>query len=234
MVAEDELWFWVATSRKVADVEPTLSVYKWSRHKYPEYYDVDETGADEHGHVPLGEPPHLYWDPARFRCVALGQNLYVTLIGMWPKARRFRTDAVLGYNLKLTLVDEKGEQTVKWVTDLTGADEIRYPGYFLPTFYLPSKQSVLAHASCRRPGSDGADAFVDLDEYYAANAADVKKRPSALFLTGDQIYADDVAFKLFVAVRRLSKDLMGYDEYLPETYGRNKQYALEVVAGDIS
>jgi hypothetical protein len=232
--SEDEVWIWVATSRQVVDVEPALTVYKTTKTKYTTLYDVDESAAYDRGRVPLSEPPNLSWDPKPFRSVALGQNLYVSLIGLWPKARTFPLDRVLGYNLKLTLANDKGERTAKWVVpDLIEEDAVAYPYYPEPTFYLPSSNSILAHASCRRPGGDGPDAFVDLDIYCVAHSEDVTKRPSALFLTGDQIYADEVAPALFASIRQLSTDLMGYDEYLPTTYGSNKQYAFEVPAGDI-
>ena len=232
-VANDELWFWVATSQKVTTVEPKIVVYKSTKTKYQNYYDLDNTGANSSGGVPLDEPPKLFWDPGPFRCVKLGQNLYVTLIGVWPKARTFRTGVVLGYDLQLTLEDAKGKKTTSWLNQLTNIDDLKYPGYFHPTFYLPTKPSVLAQASCRRPGAGGPDAFLSLDEHCAANANDIQNRASALFLTGDQIYADDVAYSLFEAVRRLSINLMGYDEFLPNTYGRDKRPAFEVQAGDL-
>ena len=39
-----------------------------------------------------------------------------------------------------------------------------------------------------------------------------------LFSTGDQIYADDVAYPLFVSIRYLCIDIMGYIELLPILY----------------
>ena len=50
-------------------------------------------------------------------------------------------------------------------------------------------------------------------------AAGVKACP-ALILTGDQIYADDVAYPLFQGVQGLVRDLFGYVEELPEKDGK--------------
>src|SRR4051812_13692116 len=47
------------------------------------------------------------------------------------------------------------------------------------------------------------------DEVLAASARRVATRPRALFLTGDQIYADDVAGPLVGHLRRLATELMG-------------------------
>lgn len=231
MASEDEAWIWVATSQKVVAVEPQLTVERPIKRLPLSDVEVPRMrGRDEY--VPLEEPHGLFWDAKQFRCVALGQRLFVTLVGMWPKAARFERGIVFGYDLRLTLEDASSKQTTKWLSDLTAG--ILYKDYGLPTFFVSSEPSVLAHASCRRPGAAGADAFIDLDARLEKTATDVSSRPSALFLTGDQIYADDVAFSLFRAIRALAVDLMGYDEYMPSTYDQKGTYAFELAAGDIA
>lgn len=73
----------------------------------------------------------------------------------------------------------------------------------------------LAHASCRKSHGKGPDAMAWLDDAIAddyANVAD--KRPQQLFLTGDQIYADDVPACLLPMLNRLGSDLLGYEEFV--------------------
>src|SRR4029434_4286491 len=67
----------------------------------------------------------------------------------------------------------------------------------------------------------------------ARHAEDIASRPSVLYLTGDQIYGDDVAGPLIGHVSRLGRELMGDgdDTSVPGTirlsevgiYGRKKQ-----------
>ena len=68
----------------------------------------------------------------------------------------------------------------------------------LPTFFLQGKRSPLnlLYGSCRKLHGKGEDCLALADEIIASSVEDLNKRPSALFLTGDQIYADDVAIIL--------------------------------------
>jgi hypothetical protein len=72
-----------------------------------------------------------------------------------------------------------------------------YPtGRGLPAFVTPPAQVAdlrILHASCRKPHGPSLDAFTAADDILAATAGGVAGRPHQLFLTGDQIYADDVA-----------------------------------------
>ena len=66
----------------------------------------------------------------------------------------------------------------------------------LPSFVLPPAQLTdlkLLHGSCRRPHANTPDAMTFIDDFIAAARTDPVQRPHQLFLTGDQIYADDVA-----------------------------------------
>jgi hypothetical protein len=78
---------------------------------------------------------------------------------------------------------------------------------------------VIAQGSCRRPGASGEDASNKFDEWLAKTAGDAFKRPASLILTGDQIYADDVAVPLFEAVHKIAKDVFGYVEQMPNASG---------------
>jgi hypothetical protein len=84
----------------------------------------------------------------------------------------------------------------------------------LPTFFIPSKGGPLnlLYASCRKLHGKGADSLVAADKILADHIENLQKRPSALFLTGDQVYADDVADPLIKHISRLGNDLLGWDE----------------------
>lgn len=81
----------------------------------------------------------------------------------------------------------------------TNAAKLSYGTATLPGFSLPPKDISavrLFHGSCRMPHGSGADALALLDVLIDQTAANATARPHQLLLTGDQIYADDVAAAL--------------------------------------
>jgi hypothetical protein len=113
-----------------------------------------------------------------------------------------------------------------------GYDVGELPGFALPP---PSITDLrLLHGSCRRPGKvyesgqgkktfDGMAWVDDLILEWrrgrpGATALDPNVRPHQLFLTGDQIYADDVALAWLPMLNRLGGGLIGQTELLPTRY----------------
>ncbi|BAY81813.1 hypothetical protein NIES267_12900 [Calothrix parasitica NIES-267] len=98
--------------------------------------------------------------------------------------------------------------------------DISYPQYTLPSFALPPsdlKDLRIIHGSCRKPHGESLDALASLDKIIKeALEKDSKKRPHQLFLTGDQIYADDVADVLLFMLIDASETLLGWSEKLPD------------------
>ena len=78
-----------------------------------------------------------------------------------------------------------------------------YPGHSLPGFVLPPEdlnQVKLLHGSCRKPHGIGKEMLSSIDTMLEDAAAHPADRPQQLFLTGDQIYGDDVAASLLFAL----------------------------------
>ncbi len=78
-----------------------------------------------------------------------------------------------------------------------------YPGHSLPSFVLPPEDINLlriVHGSCRKPHGAGYEMLSALDALLASAIQQGKDRPQQLFLTGDQIYADDVSAPLLFAL----------------------------------
>jgi hypothetical protein len=97
-------------------------------------------------------------------------------------------------------------------------DAIGYADNQLPSFVTcPADLDalVLAHASCRKPHGDGHPALQFLDDYIDDLHGASEGRPHMLFLTGDQIYADDVAAALLPGLTALGIDLLGGVEQVP-------------------
>ncbi len=78
---------------------------------------------------------------------------------------------------------------------------------------------VLIHASCRMPHGVGHPALQNLDGYIDDLDGAVEGRPHMLFLTGDQIYADDVSAALLPGLNTLAIQLLGDVEQVPSPRG---------------
>jgi hypothetical protein len=194
--APGEVWFWFASSREISACTPKVTAYDRAGQR-----DKQLNRSD--GWYPL--------EQAELRVAQLGRNLWVAIVSARPSTP-FVADRIYGYDLIVTF--GSGGSTLSTKVSGMGLG-IGYAPFELPTFVLARDQRRLAHGSCRRPGATGRDAFPVFDEWMGRQAADVATRPSALILTGDQIYADDVALPLFSAVHRLAAEISGYVEHLP-------------------
>jgi len=143
-------------------------------------------------------------------------NLWITLLQVdLAKKSSFPVDKLLYYNI-------------------IGADlsDVCLQGADFPSFYIPSKLSVIAHGSCRKPHGEAKydhhdqetkennlppppDALAVLAKHLEQTQADLSQRPSHLFLTGDQIYADDVAPELLSLLASKAVELMGEEISIP-------------------
>ena len=143
--------------------------------------------------------------------IRLGERLFVHLISATPGADRFPTDELLAYDLALEPDGGAGPRDLRSLGLLDGPDGIVIGSLPLPTFFIRERTAALnvMHGSCRQLHGAGEDSFLSADEVLARTARDVAARPQALFLTGDQIYADDVAAPLAHHVGRLATELMG-------------------------
>jgi hypothetical protein len=102
--------------------------------------------------------------------------------------------------------------------EMPGQKALGYDTNRLPSFVMPAAtidNLRIAHASCRKPHAGGYDAMAWLDDYMRDNKDDHTKWPQQLFLTGDQIYADDVAVALLPMLTHLGIDLLGGAERFP-------------------
>jgi hypothetical protein len=144
--------------------------------------------------------------------VDVGPRLSVHLAAAVPRADAFPAGELLAYDVEVTPESGGGGVRLAELDLLDGPAAIAYPGLPLPTFVLPSTDDTslgVLHGSCRLLHGEGEDAMQCADELLAASARDPATRPRALFLTGDQIYADDVAAPLVAHLRRLAGELMG-------------------------
>jgi hypothetical protein len=168
-------------------------------------------------------PGHgVTWTPT----LALGERLHVLCLTLTlPGAvSSLDSDWIYGYNLKfrrspgaqaLSLAEIDGNL-------LAGDYPLGYAPGLLPSFCLPpaelSKLNVV-HGSCRKPHGEGRDMLAVLDDFIAQEHEHFHLRPHQLFLTGDQIYADDVNLCLLRTLTETGKALLGWDEAMPNADG---------------
>ena len=164
------------------------------------------------------------------KTLRLGQMLHVALVIALPvnnnnsngmeKTNRFPTNEILGYDIEIFLDNDSQVMRLNDLGLLAGENSIAYSnqiGISLPTFLLSGNDnapSTILHGSCRKLHADGEDCLAAADELIAASVEDVNNRPKALFLTGDQIYADDVASPLIQHVTKFGIELLGWEEQI--------------------
>jgi hypothetical protein len=152
--------------------------------------------------------------------VALGEALHVVAVtARSDSGFRLSSDRIYAYDLQFT-PSNAVPQTLNQAlcSPAFPTVEISYFAHGKPTFALPPdrlEDLQLAHGSCRKPHGRGFDALPILDSMIAEFAHLPRHRPHQLFLTGDQIYGDDVAEPILWAASRLGDRLLGWEEQLP-------------------
>ncbi|WP_275286117.1 alkaline phosphatase family protein [Halomonas elongata] len=153
---------------------------------------------------PEGQPPRrLALNDKRVRCLPLGRHAYLHLIDV-SLGTPLPQDVRIDYDLRLA--DEGG--IADW------APHLLHEGARRPGFVLASTQRRLLHGSCRRPHHDGPDGLARADAWLAERRDDTRQWPAWLLMTGDQVYADDVAGPMLVAIHQLIQRLGLFDEPL--------------------
>ncbi len=93
-----------------------------------------------------------------------------------------------------------------------------YGSLGMPSFSLPPSDPNkirIMQQPCRRAHGEAGDALTILDDLISATASKPDERPHQLYLTGDQIYADDVADSLLLMLTDAGDTLLGWTETLP-------------------
>ncbi len=203
---------WVALAE---EANVTLSI--WDK--------VIATGTDTALYSPTD--PVLY--TASLHTLRMGSKLHVALVTInlpAPAAPLF-PGKLYSYNLSFT--PASGNADLKSLgllldkfpssTDPAPNLALGYKPGFLPSFVLPPvtiDKLNLAHGSCRKMHGPGKDTLAVLDTLIqqAINDNDPDKRPHQLFLTGDQIYSDEIPTLLLPYINDLGNQLLGLTEDL--------------------
>ena len=145
--------------------------------------------------------------------VPLGERLHVAAITATPIAGTTSLDLGHLYGYDVTMFDASGlAENLTTLGLLGGALPLGYEPGWVPSFSLPKDMATanLVHGSCRKPHGQGHDLLPRLDDWIEEVYTDPDARPHTLFMTGDQIYADDVCMSVAAVIRSLQPDLIGW------------------------
>ena len=154
--------------------------------------------------APPGEAERrLPLDASRCRMIPFGRHAFLHLIDVTLYAP-LPQDVAIGYDL----VSERHGGVAQWAPHLLNAGAAR------PDLVLRSRMDNILYGSCRKPHHPSHDGLARADALLAESIADAGARPALLMLSGDQIYADDVAGPMLAAIHALIDRLGLYGECL--------------------
>ncbi|MGB0846447.1 MAG: alkaline phosphatase D family protein [Thiolinea sp.] len=148
--------------------------------------------------------------PGHSGYVRLGKHAHLHLLVMEPE-QSLPQDEWLSYDVGV-LRDSEARWLRQTLPDLHYGDAQR------PDFIIKSHIDHILHGSCRKPHHKERDGLLRADEVLeAARGADVKQseQPALLMMSGDQIYADDVAGPMLEAIQQVIELLELVDEDIP-------------------
>lgn len=131
--------------------------------------------------------------------VSLGEHLYLHFVIIKPINHKFPTDSLLSYEL---IVDDTPIDLSPWC----------YSNQATPAFVIPNKLSDILHGSCRNAHHPAKDSLVCASHWQNTQRGNNNQGAQLLLLSGDQVYADDVAGPMLLAIHQLIEALGIYKE----------------------
>ncbi|WP_168193857.1 alkaline phosphatase D family protein [Lysinibacillus sp. SGAir0095] len=191
-----KVFIWVATSKEFTISAEVCEIAKMGEKEF--YSKIQSTTEKE--------------------TIQFGENLFINLIKITPDSNLFPTNQLIGYNLHFQNQQDSFDLADLGLLSQDNSKSIVYDSFKYPTFFIPKKERVLAakflFGSCRKPQGEGEDTLAKADRLLVEHSRNLSERPEALFLMGDQIYADNVADPLFRPINQLGQALMGVQEKL--------------------
>lgn len=139
--------------------------------------------------------------------IQIGESAFINLITILAEDHCsesvFPENTLLSYDIITSIHNGKTES----ITELS---HLLYPDQKLPNLVIKPNIENLLHGSCRKPHYKSEDGLKQVD--CVLQASDVDNRPSMLIMSGDQIYADDVAGPTLNAIHQVIDMLGLYNE----------------------
>ena len=131
--------------------------------------------------------------------VSLGEHLYLHFVIIKPVDNKLPVDSLLSYEL---IIDDTAIDLSPWC----------YSNQTTPAFVIPNKLSDILHGSCRNAHHPAKDSLVSASHWQNTQRGNNNQGAQLLLLSGDQVYADDVAGPMLLAIHQLIKVLGIYKE----------------------
>ncbi len=136
--------------------------------------------------------------------ISIGKQAFIHLISIdFENELPYQTE--LHYDF--VFIDEGEKQSIS-----KQIPELLYQEQQYPSFIISRDINTMLHGSCRKPHFDSGDGLQQVDEIISESVIGEKQRPAMLMMSGDQIYADDVAGPTLVAIHQVIEKLGLYHE----------------------
>ena len=145
-------------------------------------------------------------EPQEQQVIPIGKHAFIHLISLTFE-QALPSQQKLSYDF--TFADPSTSYTLAELLP-----DILYQGEVRPSFEIQSNVDSMLHGSCRKPHFDSEDGLIAVDNIVAASINKHTPRPAMLMMSGDQIYADDVAGPTLVAIHQVIDRLGLHSEAL--------------------
>ncbi|KTF18956.1 alkaline phosphatase D family protein [Pseudoalteromonas sp. 10-33] len=131
--------------------------------------------------------------------IALGERLFLHYVVIKPTNAPFVLDTLLAYQL---LIDGNEIDLSAWA----------YNNHSAPAFVIPNTLNSILHGSCRNAHHPAKDSLVTASQWQSTQRSQNTPGAQLLLLSGDQVYADDVAGPMLLVIHQLIEKLGIYKE----------------------
>lgn len=149
--------------------------------------------------------------------IAIGEFLHIVAVTARSTENVLDNAQIYAYDLQFTTAERTYDFEMALTSKCFLEVNLSYFEHQKPTFVLPPERIEdlkFVHGSCRKPHGHGIDAL-PITDHLLETTASSRDRPQQLFLTGDQIYGDDVADIFLKLASSLGDTLLGWQEKLP-------------------
>ena len=138
--------------------------------------------------------------------IRVGKYAFIHLLS-FTSSEPFEDTARIGYSLSFS----DDAQQASWENEQRG---LLYDGQSSLGFHYTETPETILHGSCRKPHFHSDDALAQVDVLHKNAFKKQNDFPDLLLMTGDQIYADDVAGPMLKAIHSVIDRLGLYHEAL--------------------
>jgi hypothetical protein len=150
----------------------------------------------------------LALDGERQQQLRVGEHCFIQLLDL-ALEQPLPADTLIPYDLQWR---REGENDWHGLADW--APDLGYGEGELPSLVVRGRLDGILHGSCRKPHHAASDGLVAADAWLRQCRERPLERPAVLMLSGDQVYADDVAGPMLTAIHQLIEELGLYPETL--------------------